>query len=91
MTVKFLTHNPVVFVVALFIVFAIVISIVYKKRKTLSAGYFVVTYNDEEKDLITIDLSVDLPDIERADYLLLKVKIDKKPELTLKNSQGEYF
>lgn len=89
MTVKFLTHNPVVFVVALFIVFVIVISIVYKKRKTLSAGYFVVTYNDEEKDLITIDLSVDLPDIERADYLLLKVKIDKKPELNPKNPQGE--
>ncbi len=89
MTVKFLIHNPVVFVVALFIVFAIVISIVYKKRKTLSAGYFIVTYNDEEKDLITIDLSVDLPDIERADYLLLKVKIDKKPELNPKNPQGE--
>jgi len=89
MTVKFLIHNPVVFVVALFIVFAIVISIVYKKRKTLSAGYFIVTYNDEEKDLITIDLSVDLPDIERADYLLLKVKIDKKPELNPKNPQWE--
>lgn len=89
MTVKFLTHNPVAFVVALFIVFAIIISIVYKKRKTLPAGYFVVTYNDEEKDLVMIDLSVDLPAIERADYLLLKVKIDKKPELIPKKSQGE--
>lgn len=89
MTVKLITNNPVVFVVALFIFISIIISIIYKKRKALSAGYFVVTYNDEEKDLITIDLSVDLPDIERADYLLLKVKIDKKPELNPKNSQGE--
>lgn len=89
MTVKFLIHNPVFFIVALFIFISIVIYIAYKKRKTLSAGYFVVTYNDEEKDLITIDLSVDLPDIERADYLLLKVKVDKKPELNPKNSQVE--
>ena len=89
MTVRFLTHNPAVFVVTLFIFISIIISIIYKKRKALSAGYFVVTYNDEEKDLITIDLSVDLPDIERADYLLLKVKIDKKPELNPKKSQGE--
>lgn len=87
MTVRL--NNPVFFVVALFIFISIIIYIVYKKRKTLHAGYFVVTYNDEEKDLITIDLSVDLPDIERADYLLLKVKIDKKPELNPKKSQGE--
>ena len=89
MTVKSLTNNPVVFVVALFIFISIIIYIVYRRRKTLPAGYFVLTYNDEEKDLVMIDLSVDLPAIERADYLLLKVKIDKKPELNPKNSQGE--
>lgn len=55
----------------------------------IDAGKFVITYNDPEKNLIGIDLDVDLPEIEASRFISLQVVVDGKDKKLTKNSQGE--
>lgn len=55
----------------------------------IDAGRFIITYNDPEKNLVGIDLDVDLPEIEASRFISLQVVVDGKDKKLTENSQGE--
>lgn len=49
-----------------------------KSSRTTFAGSFVINHTDPMKDLVTIELDVDLVDIEKSDVIMFKVVTDAK-------------
>ncbi len=49
-----------------------------KSSRTTFAGSFVINHTDPTKDLVTIELDVDLVDIEKSDVIMFKVVTDTK-------------
>ena len=49
-----------------------------KSSRTTFAGSFVINHTDPTKDLVTIELDVDLVDIEKSDMIMFKVVSDAK-------------
>ena len=45
----------------------------YKESETKVDGYFRINHQDPTKDLVTLELTVDLDQIEEDGYLLLEV------------------
>lgn len=83
------------FTIAIFVGVAFVVGILVGgviaslKIGEIDAGRFVITYNDPEKNLVSIDLDVDLPDIEKSRYISFEVIVDGKDKKLTKNSHGE--
>ena len=82
--------TTVIFTVVAFAVGLLIGGIVASLRiGEIDAGRFVIAYNDPEKNLIGIDLDVDLPEIESSRFISLQVVVDGKDKKLTKNSQGE--
>lgn len=82
--------TTVIFTVLAFVVGLLIGGIVASLRiGEIDAGRFVITYNDPEKNLVGIDLDVDLPEIEASRFISLQVVVDGKDKKLTKNSQGE--
>lgn len=53
------------------------------------AGKFVIDYADLDADLLGIVLNKDLPEIEKSDYISLKVVVKEDAKSNPENSPGE--
>lgn len=53
------------------------------------AGKFLINYADLDKDLLGIVLDKDLPEIEKSDYISLKVVVKEDAKSNPENSPGE--
>lgn len=53
------------------------------------AGKFLINYADLDKDLLGIVLNKDLPEIEKSDYISLKVVVKEDAKSNPENSPGE--
>lgn len=53
------------------------------------AGKFLINYADLDKDLLGIVLDKDLPEIEKSDYISLKVVVKEGAKSNPENSPGE--
>lgn len=83
------------FTIAIFVGVAFVVGILVGgviaslKIGEIDAGRFVITYNDPEKNLVSIDLDVDLPDIEKSRYISFEVIVDGKDKSLPENPRVE--
>lgn len=83
------------FTIAIFVGVAFVVGflvggvIASLKIGEIDAGRFVITYNDPEKNLVSIDLDVDLPDIEKSRYISFEVIVDGKDKSLPENPRVE--
>lgn len=83
------------FTIAIFVGVAFVVGILVGgviaslKIGEIDAGRFVITYNDPEKNLVSIDLDVDLPDIEKSRYISFEVIVDGKDKKLTENPRVE--
>lgn len=86
------TTTVIIFTIVSFAVGLLVGGVIASlKIGEIDAGRFVITYNDPEKNLVSIDLDVDLPDIEKSRYISFEVIVDGKDKKLTENSQGEDF
>ena len=53
------------------------------------SGVFVINYADLDADLLGIKLDKDLPEIEKSDYISLKVIVKEDAKSNPENSPGE--
>lgn len=53
------------------------------------SGVFVINYADLDADLLGIKLDKDLPEIEKSDYISLKVVVKEDAKSNPENSPGE--
>lgn len=58
-------------------------------NKLNPAGKFLINYADLDKDLLGIVLDKDLPEIEKSDYISLKVVVKEDAKSNPENSPGE--
>lgn len=58
-------------------------------NKLNPAGKFLINYADLDKDLLGIVLNKDLPEIEKSDYISLKVVVKEDAKSNPENSPGE--
>lgn len=83
------------FTIAIFVGVAFVVGLLVGgviaslKIGEIDAGRFVITYNDPEKNLVSIDLDVDLPDIEKSRYISFEVIVDGKDKSLPENPRVE--
>jgi len=61
----------------------------YSHNELNLAGKFVINYADLDKDLLGIVLDKDLLEIEKSDYISLKVVVKEDTKSNPENSPGE--
>lgn len=61
----------------------------YSHNELNPAGKFLINYADLDKDLLGIVLDKDLPEIEKSDYISLKVVVKEDAKSNPENSPGE--
>lgn len=84
------TTTVIIFTIAAFAVGLLIGGVIVSLRiGEIDAGRFVITYNDPEKNLVGIDLDVDLPEIEASRFISFQVVVDGKDKKLIENSQGE--
>lgn len=84
------TTTVIIFTIVSFAVGLLVGGVIVSLRiGEIDAGRFVITYNDPEKNLVGIDLDVDLPEIEASRFISFQVVVEGKDKKLTENSQGE--
>lgn len=79
----------IIFLLTVLLAFLIGYQVGVNRRQPEEAGYFILNYDNPNKEFMTLRLDKDLPEILDSSYISFEVIIQGNPNSDLENSPGE--